>query len=249
MGERVRAALAEEPGLQLAAALEAPGHTGLGVKLEGGVVVASDIPAALAAGDVVIDFSVPRATLALLREAARAGVACVVGTTGFTPAEVDEIRTLAARIPIVHTPNFSVAANVLRHLVTEAARLLGPKFDAEIVELHHAAKRDAPSGTALGLAEAIAEVRAEKLAEHAVLAREGDIGPRPVGAIGIQTLRGGDNPGEHTVLFLGVGERLELVHRAATREHFAHGAVRAARWLVGRPPGLHDMREVLGLPR
>jgi 4-hydroxy-tetrahydrodipicolinate reductase len=249
MGERVRAALADEPGLQLAAALEAPGHPGLGQKLEGGVVVDSDIAAALAAGDVVIDFSVPRSTLPLLREAARAGVACVVGTTGFTPEELGEIRALAARIPVVQTPNFSVAANVLRHLVTEAARLLGPGFDAEIVELHHAAKRDAPSGTALGLAEAIAEVRAEKLAEHAVLARQGDIGPRPLGAIGIQTLRGGDNPGEHTVLFLGVGERLELVHRAASREHFAHGAVRAARWLVGRPPGLHDMREVLGLPR
>jgi 4-hydroxy-tetrahydrodipicolinate reductase len=249
MGERVRAALAEEPGLRLGAALEAKGHPRLGEKLEGSVVVSSDVAAALRDGDVVIDFSTPASTLPLLRQAAASGSACVVGTTGFTPGELQEIVGLAAKIPIVHAPNFSVSVNVLTHLVAEAARLLGPSYDAEIVELHHAAKRDAPSGTALALAAAIAAARGEKLKEHAVLAREGDTGPRPAGAIGVQALRGGDNPGEHTVLFLGVGERLELVHRAATRDHFARGAVRAARWLLGRGPGLHDMGEVLGLSR
>jgi 4-hydroxy-tetrahydrodipicolinate reductase len=249
MGDRVRAALATEPGLRLGAALEAPDHARLGEKLEGGIVVGSDVAVALRDGDVVIDFSIPRSTLPLLRQAAASGVACVVGTTGFTPGELEEIRGLAARIPIVHAPNFSVAVNVLAHLVAEAARLLGPSYDAEIVELHHAAKRDAPSGTALALAAAVAGARGETLAEHAILAREGDTGPRPAGAIGVQALRGGDNPGEHTVMFLGAGERLELVHRAATRDHFALGAVRAARWLVGRRPGLHDMREVLGLTR
>jgi len=247
MGERVRAALAAEPGLRLGAALEAKGHPRLGEKLEGSVVVGSDVAAALRDGDVVIDFSIPASTLPLLRQAAASGLACVVGTTGFTPAELEEIVGLAAKIPIVHAPNFSVSVNVLTHLVAEAARLLGPSYDAEIVELHHAAKRDAPSGTALALAAAIATARGEKLAEHAVLAREGDTGPRPAGAIGMQSLRGGDNPGEHTVLFLGAGERLELVHRAATRDHFARGAVRAARWLLGRGPGLHHMGEVLGL--
>ncbi len=141
-----------------------------------------------------------------------------------------------------------MAVNVLLHLVGEATRLLGASYDAEIVELHHAAKRDAPSGTALALAEAIARARGDRLSERAVLSREGETGPRPDGAIGIQTLRGGDNPGEHTVLFLGAGERLELAHRATTRDHFAQGSVRAARWVLGRKPGLYDMREVLGLP-
>ncbi len=249
MGENVRAALAAEPGLRLGAALEASGHSRLGEKLEGGIVVSADAAAALREGEVVIDFTVPKASLGLLRQAASAGVACVVGTTGFTAAQREEIAALAARIPMLHAPNFSVAVNVLTHLVAEAARLLGPGYDAEIIELHHAAKRDAPSGTALALAGAIAGARGETLAERAILAREGDTGPRPVGSIGIQALRGGDNPGEHTVMFLGRGERLELAHRAATRDHFAVGAVRAARWLVGRTPGLYEMREVLGLPR
>lgn len=247
MGACVRAALGGEAGLRFSAALEAPGHAGLGTKLEGGVVAGDDPVAFLAASDVVIDFSVPQASLPLLRAAARSGVACVVGTTGFSEAERAEIERLCDRLPLVRAPNFSVAVNVLVHLVGEAARLLGPGFDAEIVELHHAAKRDAPSGTALRLAEAVAAGQGEALAGRAVLAREGETGPRPEGAIGIQALRGGDNPGEHLVMFLGTGERLELAHRASTREHFAVGAVRAARWLAGRPPGLYDMREVLGL--
>lgn len=249
MGERVRAALALEPELLLAAALEAPDHPGNGVVLGGGVVVGSDLTAALRGADVAIDFSAPAATLALLRAAAAAGVAGVVGTTGLTASQTDEIRSLATRIPIVHAPNFSVAVNVLTHLAAEAARLLGPSYDVEIVELHHAAKRDAPSGTALALANAVAAVRHESLDQHGVFERHGDTGPRPAGAIGVQALRGGDNPGEHTVLLLGAGERLELVHRAATRDHFARGAVRAARWVAGREPGLYEMREVLGLSR
>jgi 4-hydroxy-tetrahydrodipicolinate reductase len=136
---------------------------------------------------------------------------------------------------------------VLFWIAREAARRLGPGFDAEISELHHALKRDAPSGTALRLAEAVAEGRGVKLQPHLVLERAGDTGPRPPGTIAIQALRGGDNPGEHTLLLLGRGERLELTHRAATREHFAHGAVRAAAWLAGRPPGLHRFESVLGL--
>lgn len=248
MGERVRAAIAEEPGLRLGGALEMPGHPRLGEKLEGGVVVGDSPSSLLAASDVVIDFSIPASTLALLRAAAERGVACVVGTTGFTTAETAEIAGIAERIPLVMAPNFSVAVNVLVHLAAEATRLLGNGFDVEIVELHHAQKRDAPSGTALRLADAVAAARGQRLSERAVLTRDGETGPRPPGAIGLQSLRGGDNPGEHLVMFLGTGERLELAHRAATRDHFALGAVRAARWLLGRPPGLHDMREVLGLP-
>jgi 4-hydroxy-tetrahydrodipicolinate reductase len=137
--------------------------------------------------------------------------------------------------------------NVLAWLAREAAARLGPEFDAELFELHHSKKRDAPSGTALRLAEAVAEGRAQTLREHLLLERAGDIGPRPEGAIAIQTLRGGDSPGEHTVMFIGEGERIELSHRSHTRDHFARGAVRAAAWLVGREPGLYPIERVLGL--
>jgi 4-hydroxy-tetrahydrodipicolinate reductase len=247
MGEFVRAALADEPSLRLAAALEAPGHPGIGRELGAGVVVQDDPARALSGCAVAIDFSVPAATLALARCASAVGVALVTGTTGFSEAERQELAALARRIPVLATPNFSVAVNVLVWLAREATRRLGPGYDAEIVELHHAAKRDAPSGTALRIAEAVAEGRQQSLASQLVLARSGDVGPRPPGAIGVQALRGGDNPGEHTLLLLGRGERLELAHRAATREHFARGAVRAAAWLIGRPAGMHRIEDALGL--
>jgi 4-hydroxy-tetrahydrodipicolinate reductase len=247
MGEKVRAAVTEEPTLRLGAALEARGHDRLGSTVEDGVRVDDDAKAAFGGADVAIDFSVPAATLANLRLAADAGVAYVTGTTGFSDSERDEISEIAQEIPVLHAPNFSVAVNVLAWLTREAAKRLGRGFDAEIVELHHAAKRDAPSGTALRLGEAIAEGRHQQLADHLVLERAGEIGTRPDDAIGIQTLRGGDNPGEHTVLFTGQGERLELIHRSHTRDHFARGAVRGAVWLLGRPAGLYRIEEVLGL--
>jgi 4-hydroxy-tetrahydrodipicolinate reductase len=247
MGERVRAAVAAEPSVCLAAALESPGHPRLGTAIEDGVRVDDDAKAALARSDVAIDFTLPAATLANLRAAAEAGVAYVTGTTGFSEAERSEIAAYASRIPVLWAPNFSVAVNLLAWLAREAARKLGPAYDAEIVEFHHSAKRDAPSGTALRLAEAIAEGRAQELSDHLVLERAGDIGARPQGAIGIQALRGGDNPGEHTVLFAGSGERLELIHRSSTRDHFARGALRAALWLLGRPAGLYRIEEALGL--
>jgi 4-hydroxy-tetrahydrodipicolinate reductase len=247
MGEAVRAALAEEPSLRLAAALETAGHPEVGKTLEAGVVLRDDAKAALTGCEVAIDFSVPAATLATLRAAADAGVAFVTGTTGLSEPEREELAQLARRVPLIHAPNFSVAVNVLAWLTREAARRLGPGYDAEIVEIHHAAKRDAPSGTALRLGEAVAEARGERLAERLLLERAGEIGARRPGAIGIQTLRGGDNPGEHTVLFVGRGERLELAHRSHTRDHFARGAVRAAVWLVGRAPGLYRIEQVLGL--
>jgi len=247
MGERVRSALAEAGDAELVSALEGAGHPALGRELADGVVVTADPRAAFARADAVIDFSVPAASLAALRAAAERGTAYVCGTTGFAPAERAEIATLAKRLPLVLAPNFSVAVNVLTHLVGEAARLLGPGFDAEIVELHHAAKRDAPSGTALRLAAAVASARGQDLEAALVVTREGETGVRPPGAIGVQSLRGGDNPGEHTVLLVGRGERLELVHRAATRDHFAAGALHAVRWAHGRPPGLYGMEDVLDL--
>ena len=246
MGERVRAAVAADPELSLGALLEGPDHPGAGSEQDG-LVVASDPAEALAAADVAIDFSVPAATLAALAAAAEAGVPYVTGTTGFTPDERAELERLARRVPVVAAANFSVAVNVLNHLARVATELLGEGFDAEIVELHHAGKRDAPSGTALWLGETIAAARGTSLEKAGVLSREGEIGERPPGAIGIQTLRGGDNPGEHVVHFVGRGERIELAHRSATRDHFAAGAVRAARWVVGREPGLYGMADVLAL--
>jgi len=247
MGERVRAALAGAADAELVGALEGAGHPALGRELAAGVAVAADPRAAFARADAVIDFSVPAASLAALRAAAERGIAYVCGTTGFSPAERAELATLAKRLPLVLAPNFSVAVNVLTHLVGEAARLLGPGFDAEIVELHHAGKRDAPSGTALRLAAAVASARGQDLEAELVVVREGETGARRPGAIGVQSLRGGDNPGEHTVLLVGRGERLELVHRAATRDHFAAGALHAVRWAHGRPPGLYGMEDVLDL--
>jgi 4-hydroxy-tetrahydrodipicolinate reductase len=243
----VREALGREPGLVLGAALESRGHPALGNALEDGVVVTDDIVAAASSCDVAIDFSVPAATLEIAAAAADAGVAYVVGTTGLDAAESAALEALGARIPLVRAANFSLAVNVLAWLTREASARLGADFDAEIVELHHAAKRDAPSGTALRLAEAVAEGRGADLGDHVVLERAGEIGARPAGAIGVQTLRGGDNPGEHTVMFVGRGERVELVHRSATREHFAAGAVRAAAWLAGRPAGVYRIEEIFGL--
>jgi 4-hydroxy-tetrahydrodipicolinate reductase len=247
MGACVREALLREPTLVLGAGLENADHPGQGSALEDGVVVCDDVAAALTSCDVAIDFSVPAATLAIASAAADAGTAYVTGTTGFSAEEAAALDALGKRIPIVRAANFSLAVNVLTWLVREAAGRLGADFDAEIVELHHAAKRDAPSGTALRLAEAVAEGRDAKLAEHLVLERAGEIGARPPGAVGVQTLRGGDNPGEHTVLFVGRGERVELVHRSATRDHFAAGAVRAAAWLAGRPAGVYRIEQIFGL--
>ncbi len=247
MGAMIRAAIQRDAELALVGALERHGHPDLGCEVESGVTLTSDPAAVLAECDVAIDFSIPESTLANLRVAADAGTAYVTGTTGFDAAGRKEIEALAARIPVVHAPNFSLAVNVLGWLAREAAAKLGPDVDAEIVELHHSAKRDAPSGTALYLAQAVATGRQQSLEQHLVLERAGDIGARPDGAIGVQTLRGGDNPGEHTVMFIGRGERLELVHRAATREHFAAGAVRTARWLVGKAPGLYPLENVFGL--
>ena len=246
MGEMVRQALEREDSLELGAALERSGHPALGSAVEG-VELTDDPKRAFEAAEVVIDFSIPESTLANLGVAAEAGVAYVTGTTGFDDAGRARIAGFAERIPVCHAPNFSLAVNVLAWLVREASAKLGPSFDAELVELHHSAKRDAPSGTALRLAEAVAEGRAQNLPEHLLLERAGDVGARPEETIAVQTLRGGDNPGEHTVMFVGHGERIELVHRSSTRDHFAEGAVRAAAWLVGREPGLYRVEEIFGL--
>ncbi|MGI9431173.1 MAG: 4-hydroxy-tetrahydrodipicolinate reductase, partial [Myxococcota bacterium] len=194
MGERVRAALDEHEGLCVGGALEAPGHPQLGREIAPGVKLSDDPSAALGDCDAAIVFATPEGTIAVVRSAAARGVPCVVGTTGFRPEPRAELEEHAKTIPLVVAANFSVAVNVLFHLARRAAELLGDEFDPEIVELHHAAKIDAPSGTALRLAASVAEGLGRNLDEHAVLAREGITGARPEQAIGIQTLRGGDNP-------------------------------------------------------
>lgn len=247
MGTRLRELLPEETDLVLGAALEDPAHPRVGERLPQDVTLGTDTKHALGTCDVAIDFSTPNATLALLHVALETRTALVIGTTGIEPTGRAAIADAARSIPIVFAPNYSVAVNVLAHLVREAAARLGSSFDAEIVELHHAAKRDAPSGTALRLAEAVAEGRGMDPRGRFVLSRAGETGARVPESVGIMALRGGDNPGEHTVLFLGAGERIELSHRSMTRDHFVRGALRAAAFVAGRAPGLYGMDDVIGL--
>ena len=216
-----------------------------------GVRVATDIDEAVRAADVLIDFTRPAGTMAHIASCARHRVAAVVGTTGLDSAEQSALRDHAQTIPIVFAPNMSVGVNVLLDLVERAAGVLGPDYDVEIIEMHHKHKVDAPSGTALALGRAAAQGRGVDLASSAIYAREGDVGARKPGTIGFAALRGGDVVGEHTVIFAGAGERIELGHRATSRQNFATGALRAARYVNDKRgsgiAGLFDMRDVLGL--
>lgn len=247
MGTHVLGALVREPGLVVGAALECPGHPRVGEEAAPGVPIADDAAAALDRIDVAIDFSLPEGTRALLEEAAPRGVALVIGTTGFDAAGSARIREAALRIAIVQEANFSLGVHVLLDLVAEAARRL-PDYEVEVLEMHHDRKVDAPSGTALRIAGAAAAARGASLEAKAVYHREGKTGPRPTDAIGLQSLRLADTVGEHTLYLGGPGERLELAHRALSRDNFAAGAVRAAAWVNGQPPGLYGLRDVLGGP-
>jgi 4-hydroxy-tetrahydrodipicolinate reductase len=249
----VRAIVAWGPEATLSAATERAGSPALGQDAGTlatgqalGVPITEGVPATGTA-DVWIDFTVPAASLAYTEAAVAANAALVIGTTGLGPEPRAAIDRAAKRIPIVFTANYSIGINVMLKLVADAAQTLGGAYDLEIVETHHRAKRDSPSGTALRLAEALAEATGRDLATDARYERHGDIGPRTTKEIGLQTLRGGDIVGDHTVHFLGTGDRLEITHRASSRDTFAQGAVRAATWLAGRPAGLYDMRAVLGL--
>jgi 4-hydroxy-tetrahydrodipicolinate reductase len=249
----VRAIEAAGPQARLSAATEhaksaALGHDA-GLVATGqplGVPITTGVPEAGAA-DVWIDFTVPSATVAYAEAAVAAGAALVIGTTGLSAAHREAIERAAKRVPVVLAANYSIGVNVMLKLIADAAQTLGSAYDLEIVETHHRGKRDAPSGTALRLAEVLAEATGRDLATDARYERHGDIGPRPPAQIGIQSLRGGDVVGDHAVHFLGAGDRLEITHRASSRDTFATGAVRAALWLEGRPAGLYDMRSVLGL--
>jgi 4-hydroxy-tetrahydrodipicolinate reductase len=253
MGIQIARLVRATEGMALTGAVERPGVAvgqdvgvlaGLGPI---GVVIVDDLSKALPGADVVIDFTSHEASARHAEVCAERGVALVIGSTGFTPDAMARVAAAAKKIPVVLSPNMSVGVNVLFELVRQAGKILGDAYDVEIVELHHKKKRDAPSGTAVKLGEVAAEALGRDPKDAFAFARHGIIGERPPWQIGLQTVRGGDVVGEHTVYFFGEGERLELTHRATSRDQFARGAVRAAQWIVGRPAGLHDMAAVLGL--
>jgi len=256
MGQRLVAAVAADAETKLVGATERPGHPALGkdAGLVAGVgelkvLIQEDLSALLNStkAELVIDFTAPPATLGHVEACAKAKVAMVIGTTGFQPEERSRLAELARPIPCLLAPNMSVGVNLMFHLSRIAAEVLGEGFDIEVIEAHHRLKKDAPSGTAVRLGEILAEARGWKFKEVERTHREGMIGERPGREIGMQTVRAGDIVGEHTVLFAGTGERLELIHRATSRDTFARGAVRAGRWVVKQAPGLYSMQDLLGL--
>jgi len=254
MGSRIAQIIRETDGIELAGGFEYPQYPGIGKDLaeviggpSTGNLIASGINDVLESADVIIDFTNAAVSLEHLRLASSRGKAMVIGSTGFSPAQLAEAAKLASRIPCVISPNMSIGVNILFKMVSDAASLLGDNFDVEIVEAHHRFKKDAPSGTAVKLAQLIARSLNRDLSEVGVYARHGLIGQRTDSEIGIQTIRGGDIVGEHTVIFAGLGERIELVHRAHSRDNFAGGAILAAKWIVTQPPGLYDMSDVLGI--
>ena len=247
MGRRVIELAAVKEGVQVHSAIDRSDSPLIGQVLDDGVVVTSNLETGLAGCAAYVDFTTSESTAAAARAARHAGVAAVVGTTGLGPGALAELDRLAERAPVLVAANFSLGVNLLLVLAESAARALGPDFDFEVVELHHRHKRDAPSGTALALARALAAGRGQSLDEVLCTARSGDVGERGPGEIGVFGLRGGETIGEHTAYLIGDSERIEISHRAASRDLFAAGALRAATWLAGRPPGHYRMRDVLGL--
>lgn len=253
MGRALLEAVAADPACALHAALDRPGSPLLGQDAgaawgaASGVAVSDQPAAALAGAQALIDFTRPEATFGYLDACVAAKVPLVIGTTGFDEAGKACIAAAAQQIPVVFAPNMSVGVNLLMKLAELAAQVLEDGYDIEIIEAHHRHKVDAPSGTALGLGQAVARAIDRDLASCAVYGREGVTGERDPKTIGFATVRGGDIVGDHTLLFAGVGERVELTHKASSRATFAQGALRAAKWLQGRKPGLYDMRDVLNL--
>ena len=254
MGRAVMAEVLAAEGLRLCGGIEAAGHDALGQdlgRLAGAApidIAASDDEQVIAAADVAIEFSTPAVSVRHAGISAAHGTAHVIGTTGLSTEQAAQLAQAAARAPIVWASNMSLGVNLLLGLTEQVARALGPDaFDIEIVEIHHRHKVDAPSGTALALGEAAARGRGVGLEQAAVRGRDGLTGARRAGTIGFAALRGGDAVGDHSVIFAGAGERIELVHRASDRRIYARGAVHAARWAQGRAPGLYGMADVLGL--
>ena len=254
MGGRILSLLQEEDGIKIVGATEKEGHSSIGkdignlaggVKI--GVQVSDRIEVAATNADAIIDFTTAAGTLSNAFYASKKGKAMVVGTTGFLEEERKRFEKLTKEFPCVISPNMSIGVNVMFEVSKMIAGYLGTEFDVEIIEAHHKHKADSPSGTALRLGEAIAEALGRDFKKVARFERHGRIGERGKEEIGIQAIRGGDIIGDHTVIFCGTGERIEFTHRALSRDNFAMGAIRALKWVVGKPPGIYTMKDVLGI--
>ena len=254
MGRRICALVEDDKEMQLVGAVETKGSRfigqDVGILIDSrpiGVSVKGDLKDVIEDGEVIIEFTTPDATLEHVRIAADNKKSIVIGTTGLKDEQIKEIEKFSEIIPIVLAPNMSLGVNMLFKLVKEAAKILGEDYDIEIVEMHHRFKVDAPSGTALKLAEYAANGLGVNLKEVGVFGRKGLVGERKPKEIGVMSLRGGDIVGDHTVIFAGLGERIELTHKASSRDTFARGSIRAAKWIVDKVPGLYSMQDVLGL--
>lgn len=254
MGRRVLSALQENPHFLLVGAVERSDHPQIGQDIgeitgqgKWQIALANSLEKVIKEGEVIIDFTNAEASLNNLKVAGAAGRAAVIGSTGFTPAQMNEVKEITRKIPCVLSPNMSVGVNVVFRLIAELAQVLGDEYDVEIIEAHHRLKKDAPSGTALKMGQILAQALKRNFEEVGVYARHGIIGERRKEEIGLQTIRAGDIVGEHTIIFGGMGERIEIIHRAHSRDNFARGALRAAQWVVKQQPGLYDMQDVLGL--
>ena len=253
MGQMLIGAVLATEDCQLVGALDIAGSPALGQDAGGfmgratGVTITADIDSGLRDTQVLIDFTRPEGTLAHLARCRPLGVKAVIGTTGFSAAQKAEIADHAQAIALVLSPNMSVGVNVVMRLLDQAARALAQGYDIEVIEAHHRHKVDAPSGTALKMGEVIASALGRNLSEHGVFVRHGVSGERVPGSIGFSAIRGGDIVGDHTVMFAGTGERIEISHRSTSRANYAHGSLRAARFLASQSSGLFDMNDVLGL--
>jgi 4-hydroxy-tetrahydrodipicolinate reductase len=254
MGKRIIQRIQGTEGIQLSAALELPGHPGQGEDvgdLAGigrlDIPLTTELASVLNACDVVIDFTSPEVSLKNIRAASEAGKSMVIGTTGFSDQDLGTIKDCSTNAPHLLAPNMSLGINLLLKILPGVAALLREDFDIEIVEAHHHFKKDAPSGTAVRLAEVIAEALNRDPAASLVHGRQGNVGARGPKEIGMHAVRGGDIVGEHTVMFCGTGERIEFVHKASSRDTFANGAVRAAQWIISQKPGLYSMNDMLEL--
>lgn len=254
MGMRILAAIHETPNIHLAGAVERKDHPHLGRdagEIAGlqkwNIPLSGALKDVITSGDVIIDFTNAEASLKNLQVAGEYGRSAVIGSTGFSPEQMEEVRALARKIPCVLSPNMSVGVNVMFRMIGDLAKILGEDYDVEVIEAHHRMKKDAPSGTAMKMGQILAQALNRNFDQAGVYARRGIIGERKRSEIGMQTIRAGDIVGEHTVIFGGLGERLEVTHRAHSRDNFARGAMRAAAWVVNQKPGLYDMQDVLGL--
>jgi len=248
MGKEIISIIQDEENWELIGAIESPLHPKIGTEVSGGLRITSHLEEVIQRDAVMIEFTNPSATIEHILIAKEKGTPCVIGTTGFKSSEMEEIKRASQVIPILLSPNMSIGINLVFALIKEIATVL-PDFDKEIIEAHHNLKQDAPSGIACRIAQILAEVEGKSLSEIAVYGRKGIVGKRKKGEIGIHSVRGGSIVGDHTVVFAGEGERLEITHRAESRRIFARGALFAARFIIQKKKGLYDLQDALGIKK